>query len=115
LNIRGLGNELFVVVSVMNFGRRPMNWKGWGGTYRSPVNGHTSFVVSARALPKILSEQEEHSEFTPVEKEIGTGNLEGIQIWDGAGRKWHVSKADMAQLHADIKKYAMPPAEWGPG
>jgi hypothetical protein len=115
LNIRGLGDELYVVVSVMNVGRRPMNWKGWGGTYRNPVNGERSFVVSARELPKILGEQDEHSEFTFVEKEIGTGNVEGIQVWDGGGRQWHVSKKDMKQLLADIKQYATPPPDWGPG
>jgi hypothetical protein len=111
LNIRGLGDELYVVVSVTNVGRRRMNWKGWGGTYRKPVNGHKSFIVSARDLPKMLEEQEQHAEFAGVDKQIGTGNLNGIQIWDGAGRKWNVSRADMKKLRADIEKYAQVPPE----
>lgn len=106
LNIRGLGEELFVVVSVINVGRRRMNWKGWGGTYYTAVNGRKTFLVSARELPKMLDEQEEHSEFTGVEQQIGTGNIKGIKVWDGAGREWHVSRSDMKKLREDIKKYA---------
>jgi hypothetical protein len=109
LNIRGLGDELFIVVSVTNVGRRRMNWRGLGGTYRTAVDGRSSFVISARELPKMLEEQDSHSEFTAVEKQFGTGNVKGIQIWDGAGRKWHVSKRDMKRLWKDIEKYAQPP------
>ena len=104
LNIRGLGGELYVLVSVVNVGRRRMNWNGWGGSYRAAVDGKKSFVVSARALPKILEEQESHSEFTGVEKQFGTGNVKSIQIWDGAGRKWHIPRSDIKKLQADIKK-----------
>ena len=111
LNIRGLGNELYVVVSVINVGRRRMNWKGWGGTYQTSVNGQKAFIVSALHLPKMLEEQEEHKEFAGLDKQIGTGNIKGIYIWDGAGRKWHVSRADMKKLRADIKKYAQAPNE----
>jgi hypothetical protein len=49
---------LFIVVSVINIGRRRMRWKGLGGTYRTPVNGRKTFIVNARNLPKILEEQE---------------------------------------------------------
>ena len=112
LNVRGLGDELFIVVTVVNVGRRAMNWKGWGGIYKIPVNGHNSFFVSARELPKILNEQEEHSEFTGVDKQIGTGNLKRIKIWDGTGREWYVSRKDMKKLLVDIAKYAeIPPQE----
>ena len=111
MNIRGLGDELFVVATVTNVGRRRFNWKGWGGTYRTPVNGRATFLVSARDLPKMLEEQEQHAEFTGVDKQIGTGNLKGIQIWDGSGRKWQVSRKDMKKLHSDIQRYAQAPDE----
>jgi len=111
MNIHGLGDELYVVVTVTNVGRRRMNWKGWGGTYRTPVNGRNTFLVSARYLPKILEEQEQHVEFTGVDEQISTGNLKAISIWDGVGRRWHVSRRDMKKLRADIEEYAQTPDE----
>jgi hypothetical protein len=111
INFRGLSDELFVVVTVTNIGRRPINWKSWGGTYRTPVNGHSTFVVSARELPKMLDEQQEHVEFTGLDRHLGTGNLKGIQVWDGTGRKWEVPSAEIKELLSDIKKYAVPPAD----
>lgn len=109
MNIQGLSDQLYIVVTVTNVGRRRMNWQGWGGIYRTPVNGHSTFLVSARDLPKILEEQEQHSEFTGVDKQIGTGNLKGIKVWDGAGRKWHISRKKMKKLLLDIEKYAKAP------
>jgi hypothetical protein len=67
MNIAGMGDQLYVVVSVTNIGRRRMRWKGWGGKYRKPVNGKDGFVVSARFLPKMLEEQESLDEFTDLE------------------------------------------------
>ena len=83
-----------------------MNWKGWGGTYKTPVNGKDSFLVIARDLPKLLEEQAEHSEFSELSLDIGKGNIGRLRVWDSAGRKWYVPKKDMNQLRTDIEKYA---------
>jgi hypothetical protein len=57
-------NQRYVVMSVVNVGRRPIVWKGWGGKYRKRKNG-TQFAVLDRTiknhLPKRLQEGEEHS------------------------------------------------------
>jgi hypothetical protein len=106
LNIAGMSDQLYVVVSVTNVGRRRMRWKGWGGKYREPVNGKDGFLVSARFLPKMLEEQESLDEFTELDKQFVAENVKRLYIWDGAGREWSVSKNDMTKLAADIKKYA---------
>jgi hypothetical protein len=45
LNVSGVDDLLYVVVSVMNVGRRRMRWLGYGGRYRRPVNGKGGFTV----------------------------------------------------------------------
>jgi hypothetical protein len=109
LNIQGAGDQLFIVVSVINIGRRRMRWKGLGGTYRTPVNGRKTFVVSARNLPKILEEQEALDEIAELNQDIVDGNLKGMHIWDGSGRIWRVSRKEIKQLKADIEKYVERP------
>ena len=109
LNIQGAGDQLFIVVSVINIGRRRMRWKGLGGTYRTPVNGRQTFIVSARNLPKIREEQEALDEIAELNQEIVDGNLKGIYIWDGSGRIWRVPRKEIKQLKADIEKYVEKP------
>ena len=58
LPVQGASENLFVVVSVVNVGRRPMRWKGLGGTYRHAVGKRKGFLISARALPRTLQEQD---------------------------------------------------------
>jgi len=47
MNLSGMSDQLYVVASVTNVGRRRMRWKGWGGEYLKPLNGKSSFLVSA--------------------------------------------------------------------
>ncbi len=110
MNIEGAGDQLFIVVSVINIGRRRINWKGLGGTYRIPVNGRDTFVVSTQNLPKILEEQEALDEIALLNQEIVNGNLKGLHIWDGAGRTWKVSGKDIKKLKADIEEYVEKPS-----
>lgn len=37
LPVQGAGERPFVVVSVVNVGRRPTRWKGLGGKYRTTI------------------------------------------------------------------------------
>jgi len=109
MNLTGMSDQLHVVASVTNVGRRRMRWKGGGGEYHKPVNGKNSFLVSARFLPKMLEEQESLDEWTDLDKQFVNGNVKRLYIWDGAGHEWSASRKDMKMLAADIKKYADAP------
>lgn len=114
MNIEGAGDQLFIVISVINIGRRRFRWKGAGGVYERAVNGNKNLLLSARFLPKILEEQEAHDEVMDLNAEIARGNIKKLYIWDGAGREWKVSRKDMKQLLADLKKYVDLPDEPNP-
>lgn len=105
LNIEGAGDQLFIVVSVVNIGRRRFRWKALGGTYRTSVNGRKSFLVSTRNLPKVLEEQEALDEIADLNADIARGNIKSLKIWDGSGNEWKVPSSDMRRLHADLRKH----------
>jgi hypothetical protein len=106
LNIAGMGDRLYVVVSVTNVGRRPMRWKGWGGKYKMPVNGKDGFLVSARFLPHTLGEQEGLDEWTDLDRQFVDGNVKRLYVWDVADNEWDVPQSDLEKLAADITRYA---------
>jgi len=106
LSIAGLDDKLYVAVSVTNVGKRPMRWQGWGGKYKTPVNGGGSFVVNARFLPRKLEEQEHLVEWTDLDLQFVQGNVKRLMAWDAAGNEWAVPRKDMKKLAKDIKKYA---------
>ena len=58
--------QLFVVMSVVNVGRRPVLWEGWGGKYHKREAEGTGFYIVAQNLPKMLHEGESHSEMTAL-------------------------------------------------
>ena len=70
LPVEGASAQLFVVMSVVNVGRRPVQWHGWGGHYHKPENGKTGFTIIGRQLPKMLKEGETHSELTALETDL---------------------------------------------
>lgn len=106
--VQGASEKLFVVVSVVNVGRRPMRWKGLGGTYRHAVGKRKGFLVSARALPRTLQEQEQHDEFfdfeEPYDHQLANGEVKRLYIWDVADREWNVPRGDMKKLVVEAKK-----------
>jgi len=106
LEIDGASEALFVVISVVNVGRRRMHWKGAGGYYKHPVNGKNGFVLSPRYLPRVLEEQDSHDEFTELDSEFIRGNIKRLHVWDVAGRQWSVSRRDLKRLVADARKYS---------
>jgi hypothetical protein len=105
-DIPGASEGLFIVVSVVNVGRRPMRWYGVGGHYREPVNGKSAFVINARFLPRTLEEQQGHDEFAEMDEQFLKDNVRTLTVWDVAGRKWNVSRRDMKRLIADARKYS---------
>jgi hypothetical protein len=110
LNIEQAGDVLYIVVTVVNIGRRRMRWQGLGGTMRSAVNGKKDFLISARFLPKILEEQEAHDEFFPLDERFVNDNVKRFYIWDGVGGEWDVPRSDLEKIVADAKKYAEKPS-----
>lgn len=110
MNIQGLDDKLYVVMSVTNVGRRKMRWTGWGGKYRSRVRGKEGFLVSPLHLPHTLDEQEYLDEWTLLDQQFVDGNVKRLYIWDVAGRNWYVSRRNMRALQVDIKKFAEVPA-----
>jgi hypothetical protein len=110
LAVEGASEKLFIVVSVVNVGRRPIRWKGLGGKYKKSVNGKSGFLVSARYLPKMLEEQEAHDEFTDLDAQFIERNIKQFYIWDASGKEWHISSRDMKNLLQDAQKYGAPNA-----
>jgi hypothetical protein len=105
MNIEGASDDLVIVVSVINIGRRKFSWRGIGGKYIHPVGGRGNFIVSAQHLPKILEEQEAHDEIVLLNEELAYRNLKELYVNDGTGRHWRVSKKDREKLLEDIKKH----------
>ncbi len=106
LNMQGLDDRLYVVISVTNVGRRKIQWAGWGGEYRERVNGRDKFQISPQDLPRILEEQAHHVEWAFLDPQLVNGNVRRLFIWGVAGRKWYVSRRNMRTLLADIQKFA---------
>jgi hypothetical protein len=48
--------QLYVCITVVNEGRRPVLITTWGGTWIEPRNGRSNFVIYGRELPKMLTE-----------------------------------------------------------
>jgi hypothetical protein len=98
--------ELYIVMTVANVGRRPMRWEGWGGFYKKPFKGKTSFVIIPRLLPKILAEMETHQEFTMLDD--GFDNIKKLHIWDGITDEWKLSFWQMRRLRIEAKEARAP-------
>ena len=105
LNVEGASDALFIVVSVINIGRRRFRWKGIGGKYRHPVNGKNNFLVSPHHLPKILEEQEALDEPIELNEEIARGNLKELYVTNGTGNHWKISDKDLEKLLADLHEH----------
>jgi len=104
LGIEGASEHLFVVVDVANIGRRPVQWVGWGGRYHKAVNGKNSFRIIPVALPKMLNEGEDHSEFTD-QLDVAGENVKQLFIWDTSGKHWNLSRRALRKLKLETHKF----------
>ena len=100
--LKSVTEQLYLVLSVVNVGRRPMSWEGWGGTYFEPVNGDTGFTILGPNLPKMLNERESHSEFTELAPDL-MPNLKRLFMWDASGKKWRVGYWQLRRLRREAK------------
>jgi hypothetical protein len=118
--VAGASQELYLVVRVVNVGRRPMLWEGWGGKYIKPQHGKSSFFIVGANLPKMLNERESHSERTTL-SDANITNVETFYVWDASGKHWQLSRKQMKSLRAEAaeatKENNSPSAddEWQPG
>lgn len=106
LPVEGASEQLFIVMTLANLRSRPVRWIGWGGKNKTPVNGHSDFVVVATGLPRMLHDGEDHSEFTPIlaGSYPPDDNVKSLKAWDSTGRDWKVSRWQMQKLHKEVKE-----------
>jgi hypothetical protein len=93
LPVADASEQLFVIMSAVNTGRRPVVWEGWGGNYHNPVNGKTAFAIIPQNLPRRLEEGETHSELTKLEDDLrpAAKNVKRLFLWDTTGKRWKLS------------------------
>jgi hypothetical protein len=110
IQIEGASEQLYVVMSVVNVGRRPVLWQGWGGKYRQPEDGKTGFTIIGRDLPKMLKEGETHSELTPLEADLRPAheNAKSLFMWDPSGKYWKLSRKGLKELKQEARKFQRP-------
>lgn len=99
-------DKLFVVMTVVNVGRRPVMWQGWGGKYHKREKGNTAFFIVGRHLPKMLQEGESHDEMTELgdDLEPANDNVKNLYIWDPAGNEWSLSRKQLNQLKKEARE-----------
>jgi hypothetical protein len=100
--------KLFVVMSVVNVGRRPVLWQGWGGKYRKPEPEGNSFFIVGQNLPKMLQEGESHSELTELARDFkpASENIRSLFVWDAAGKHWALSRKQLKTLKEEARRAA---------
>jgi hypothetical protein len=104
--MEGASEQLFVVMSFTNVGRRPIHLTGWGGKYRERVNNRDSFVIVPIALPRTLNEGETHSEYTN-ELPAAIGNVKRLSVWDASDNHWYLSRSGMKGLKKEYRKFVV--------
>jgi len=113
LNVADASQQLFVIMSAVNVGRRPVVWEGWGGNYKEPFKGKSNFAIIPRNLPRMLHEGETHSELTMLEDDLrpAADNVKRLFLWDTTGKKWKLSWRKMRALRKEAlaaKKLSRP-------
>jgi hypothetical protein len=98
--------KLFVVMSVVNVGRRPVMWHGWGGKYYKREDEGTAFFIVGRNLPKMLQEGESHNEMTELEDNLkpASDNVRRLYVWDTTGKEWALSRKQLKQLKKEARE-----------
>ncbi|MGH9727278.1 MAG: hypothetical protein ACRD4V_01645 [Candidatus Acidiferrales bacterium] len=97
--------KLFVVMTVVNVGRRPVMWQGWGGKYHKREPEGSAFFIVGQNLPKMLQEGESHAEMTELEDNLkpASDNVKKLYVWDPAGKEWALSRKELKKLRKDAR------------
>ena len=80
---------LFIVMTLANLRTRPVRWIGWGGDYKKPVDGKSSFVIIPDNLPATLNDGEDLSQKTQLDEHCL--NIKSMWAWDSTSRNWKPS------------------------
>jgi hypothetical protein len=98
--------ELYLVMSVVNIGRRPVVWQGWGGKYYKPQEDSNAFFVFGRNLPKMLQEGESHAEWGPFSAKRASDleNTKKIYVWAAGGKEWALSRKQLKELKEEARQ-----------
>jgi hypothetical protein len=92
--------QLYVMMNVVNVGRRPIVWEGWGGKYHKREKSGNAFHIGGRNLPKKLLEGESHQEFAPLQSDLKpvSDNVKSLFVWNPAGTHWALSEKQLNEL-----------------
>jgi len=93
-------SKTFVVITVLNLGRRPVKINGWGGKYIK-AKEREGFVVIPAGMPKILTEWESIDEMTD-ELHSFIDNIKYLYVYDASGREWRVKRSNLRKLKNDF-------------
>jgi hypothetical protein len=98
--------QLYVVMNVVNIGRRPVMWQGWGGRYHEREEEGTAFFIVGSNLPMMLQEGQSHSEMTPLEDNLkpASENVRQLYMWDPSGKEWSLSRKELKRLKLAARK-----------
>jgi hypothetical protein len=111
LPVEGASEQLYVVMSVVNVGRRPVVWQGWGGKYHKPVDTvrgrRSGFSIVGRELPKMLAEAQSHSEFTELQADVrpASEDVKSLFMWDSSGKYWKLSRKELRKLKKEAREF----------
>jgi hypothetical protein len=98
--------ELYLVMSVVNIGSRPVVWQGWGGKYYKPQEDGNAFFFFGRNLPKMLQEGESHAEWGPFTAKLASDleNTRKIYVWAAGGKEWALSRKQLKELKEEARQ-----------
>jgi hypothetical protein len=108
--VRAAGsNQLYVVMTVVNVGRRPIVWVGWGGEYRKGASNTPSFAILDTEinnhLPRKLQEGDTHTVCIELQARF-FDNVKSFFMWDASGKKWKIPRKQLRELREESQRVA---------
>jgi hypothetical protein len=105
LPVADASQQLFVCITVVNEGRRPILITTWGGQWIQPRNGKSSFVIYGRDLPKMLNEGQQYQDWSD-ELVSEVHNIKSLSVFDSVDKEWKLSENDLARLKEEARKFS---------
>lgn len=92
----------YLVFTITNVSRRPVLVKGIMGKYKHPKNGHPNFVITPRALPRMLKESEFHLEYYDVDK-IPVENVKCLAVYTSTDKEYYVPLKQFKRAMSEVR------------
>jgi hypothetical protein len=101
LPLANVSDALYVCITVVNAGRRPVLITSWGGKWHKPRNEKPTFMIYGRDLPKMLTENQQYQDCSD-ELVPNIENIKSLSVRDSNGKEWKLStdSLDSLQEHA---------------